>query len=56
MGIVQLIKSIVIWSIAIAITIFLWPLIISILLIAIYAIVGYLICAWIVAMIRSGME
>jgi hypothetical protein len=53
---IDLLKNLIVWSIAIAITIFLWPLILSILLLGIYAIVGYLICAWIVAMIRSGME
>jgi hypothetical protein len=53
---IALIKNIIVWSIAIAITIFLWPLIISLVLLGIYAIVGYLICAWIVATIRSGMD
>jgi hypothetical protein len=53
---IQLLKDLIVWSIAIAITIFLWPLILSILLFAIYALIGYLICAWIVAMIRSGMD
>tara|TARA_Y100001963_G_C6433779_1_gene288252 strand:+ start:247 stop:411 length:165 start_codon:yes stop_codon:yes gene_type:complete len=53
---IQLLKDIIVWSIAIAITIFIWPLVLSILLFAIYAIVGYLVCAWIVAAIRSGMD
>jgi len=53
---IQLLKDLIVWSIAIAITIILWPLILSVLLFGIYAIIGYLICVWIVASIRSGME
>jgi len=49
-------KNILIWTIAIIMTIFLWPLIITMVLFGIYAIVGYLICAYIVAGIKAGMN
>ena len=49
-------KNILIWTIAIIMTIFLWPLIITMVLFGIYAIVGYLICACIVAGIKAGMN
>jgi hypothetical protein len=53
---IELMKSIIVWAIAIALTIFLWPIIVTILLLSIYAISFILISAWIVAAIKSGME
>jgi len=52
----NIMKNTLIWTIAIIMTIFLWPLIITMVLFGIYAIAGYLICAWIVAGIKAGMN